>query len=200
MKLHNTILYPLLLSTSILSANSLHIESLGVNVGTASIKATQHNTSGTIILPKQPEKSFLSAEVYALVDGIFDDKNKKLTLNYIYSTNSDIAEHNILIGINQYYTYKKYDFYVGGLAGISRLKWKYNPLNNAKDTDYYSTSFTAGLQAGMEYPLTNKLLIGLNTKYLYSRHKANLNPSTGVSANLTHYNFFDFGVGLRYKF
>lgn len=199
MKLYN-IIYPLILSTSMLTANSLHLNSVGVSIGTASIKANQYNNQGTITLSSQPKKDFFNAEIYALLDGVFNDTTKKLVANYIYSTNSDIAEHNLLLGVNKYYEYKKYDLYVGVLAGISRLKWKYNPLNSSENTDYYSTSFTSGLQAGIEYPIDNKFLIGVNAKYLYSKHKANLNPSTGVSGEITHHNYFSWNIGFRYKF
>jgi len=200
MKIKNTILYPLLLTSSLLFAEALHVESVGVNVGVASIEAKQSNTSGTITLAHQPDESFASAELYALIDGVFEDKSKKITTNYIYSSNSDIQEHNLLLGVNKYYEYKKYNLYAGALAGISRLKWKYNPINNAKDKDFYSTSFTAGVQGGVEYPLSNTLLIGINAKYLYSGHKANLNPSTGVSGDIKHHNLFALNLGVRVSF
>ncbi|MDD2699567.1 MAG: hypothetical protein PHF17_12335, partial [Arcobacteraceae bacterium] len=80
------------------------------------------------------------------------------------------------------------------------LKWKYNPLNNSKSNDYTSTSLVGGIQAGIEYKLSNSLAFNLNTKALYHNYDAKLNPNNTATAVISHNTTTLIAVGMKYSF
>lgn len=184
-----------LLSTNLVASS---LNSIGINVAQSHSNAHQTNHNGTITLGNEPDETFTSYELYGtLKKDIF---NMKPTLSYTYSSNDDLKHQYLLVGLTKYYKLTKASLYAGLLGGYGELKYKYNPLNTSKDNDYTANSFLGGIQAGIEYPITNSLAFNLNTKALYHNYDAQLNPNNTASAEISHNTTTLIGVGLGYRF
>jgi len=184
------------LASSSLVASSL--DSIGINVGVAHSNFHQTNQNGTITLGNEPDETFNSCEIYGTLKK--ELLNMKPTLSYTYSSNDDLKHQYILVGLTKYYKLTKASLYAGLLGGYGQMKYKYNPLNNSKSNDYSATSFIGGIQAGIEYPITNSIAFNLNTKALYHNYDAKLNPNNTAIAEISHNTTTSFGIGLKYSF
>ena len=186
------------LGTSSLIASDISLDSIGINVGVANSNFHQTNQNGTIILGNEPEETFSSYELYGTLKQ--ELLNMKPTLSYTYSSNDELKHQYLLVGLTKYYKLTKASLYAGLLGGYGELRWKYNPLNNSKSNDYTSTSLLGGIQAGIEYPITNSLAFNLNTKALYHNYDAQLNPNNIATAELSHNTTTSIAVGMKYSF
>ena len=63
------------LITPLLYAQGIELDSVGVNAGCMQISAEKSDKVGTVTLKSTPDESFLQAEIYALVRGIFKEKS-----------------------------------------------------------------------------------------------------------------------------
>jgi hypothetical protein len=189
-------LITLSLITSSLVASSL--DSIGINVGVANSNSHQTNHNGIITLGNEPDESFNSYEIYGTLKK--ELLNMKPTLSYTYSSNDELKHQYLLVGLTKYYKLTKASLYAGLLGGYGELQYKYNPLNNSKSNDYTSTSLLAGIQVGIEYPITNSLDFNLNTKALYHNYDAQLNPNNTATAELSHNTTKSIAVGMKYSF
>jgi len=194
-----------LLATSTLVASDISINSIGLNIGTSNSSYTQTNHSGSIILGNEPNKSFNTIEAYATlnpISNICKEYNMKPYISYTYSTNTDLKHRYLLTGVNKYYKLKdtKVKLNTGLAVGYGQINWKYDPLNNSKDTNVDANSFIAAIQLGLNYPLNKKFSIGLNSKYLIHNYETNLNPSVGVSSTIKHKNTISVMFGVEYGF
>ncbi len=106
----------------------------------------------------------------------------------------------LLVGVNKYFEYDKYDLYLGLLAGAGMLTWSYNPLHHTLEESMTSDSLVVALQAGAEYDLTEKLHLGLNTKYYLHDYSALLQSTSSTSAEISHPHALSMSLGLRYSF
>jgi hypothetical protein len=189
-------LITLSLITSSLVASSL--DSIGINVGVANSNSHQTNHNGIITLGNEPDESFNSYEIYGTLKK--ELLHMKPYLSYTYSSNDELKHQYLLVGLTKYYKLTKASLYAGLLGGYGELRWKYNPLNNSKSNDYTSTSLLAGIQVGIEYPITNSLAFNLNTKALYHNYDAQLNPNNTATAELSHNTTKSIAVGMKYSF
>jgi len=199
MKVINKII-PSLLVVSSLVYSDIGVDSIGINVGYEKMNNKQLDKRGSITLPTSLDESFTQVELYTLIGGVFDDDSWKPTINYIYATNDDFENDILAIGINKYMTFGEFDIYGGLLGGMGRLMWERNPINNAKDIDYKSSSFVAIAQAGAEYEITKQLLVGLHAKYYLNNYNADLQPTNTTQTTITHDNGYSLSVGLRFRF
>lgn len=191
-------LIALSLASSSILASDISLDSIGINVGVAHSNFHQTNQHGTIILGNEPDETFNSYELYGTLKQ--DILNMKPTLSYTYSLNDDLKHQYLLVGLTKYYKLTKASLYAGLLGGYGEMKWRYNPLNNSKENDYTSSSLIGGIQAGIEYPITNSIALNLNTKALYHNYDAQLNPNNTATAELSHNTTTSFGMGLKYSF
>ena len=179
-----------LASSSLLASDN----SIGINIGSSHTNYHQSNQTGTITLGNTPDETFNSYEIYTILKQ--NISGMKPYLSYTYSSNDDLKHQYGLVGLNKYYKY----LYAGILAGYGELKYKYNPLNSSKENDYRAHSFIGGIQAGIEYKLSNSLAFNLNTKALYHDYDTNLNPNNTAIATISHNTTTSFGIGLKYSF
>jgi hypothetical protein len=186
------------LATSSLYASDLNIESLGINIGMSNSNYSQKDHQGSITLGNTPDEQFSSYEIYTLLNK--DILGMKPYISYTYSINDDLKHQYILVGLNKYYTHDKIDLYAGILLGYGELKYRYNPLNNAQNTNIDANSIVAGLQLGAQYPITNKYSVTLNTKYLVHDYQTQLKPSSSSHSTLEHKSTSVISVGLNYSF
>ena len=187
---------------SMLLGSDISVNSVGINLGKSHSSYDQENLSGNIILGKTPDESFDSIEVYMTVNNLFERNDIKPYLSYNYSKNDDLKHQYVLLGLNKYYNPKdtKSVLYAGVLGGYGELRWKYDPLNSSKNTNVDAASFMAGIQLGMNYPLSSNVSLGLNGKYLFHDYETKLNPSTGVFSKINHEDTSVISLGLEYKF
>jgi hypothetical protein len=184
-----------LLSTNLVASS---LDSIGINVGVAHSNFHQTNQNGTIILGNEPDETFNSYEFYGTLKQELLNMNP--TLSYTYSSNDDLKHQYLLVGLTKYYKLEKARLYAGLLGGYGELKYKYNPLNNSKENDYTANSLVGGIQAGLEYPISQTVAFNINTKVLYHNYDAKLNPNNTATAELSHNTTTLIGVGLGYKF
>lgn len=198
MKYFTKSLIALSLASSSLLASDISLDSIGINVAQSHSNFHQTNQNGTVTLGNEPDETFNSYEIYGILKKeLF---NMKPTLSYTYSSNTDLKHQYLLVGLTKYYKLTKASLYAGLLGGYGELKWKYNPLNNSKSNDYTSTSLVGGIQAGIEYKLSNSLAFNLNTKALYHDYDAKLNPNNTTTTTISHNATTLVGVGLKYSF
>lgn len=186
-----------LLVTSFALASDIAVDSLGLNIGTSNSSYSQTNNSGTIVLGNEPDKSFNSYEFYATLKN--DIYGMKPYVSYTYSNNSDLKHQYLLAGLNKYYQYKKITLYAGVVGGYGQLDWKYDPLNNSQKKIEDTNSFIAGIQVGVEYPLSNKFAVSLNSKYLIHDYETDL-KTTNATSTIKHDSSFLVSIGVKYSF
>ena len=202
MSTKNTLTKILLASTltaSILSANSTNdvsFESLGLNLGYAYMP---YNHSGNT--PDEGfKKNFTSVELYTIIDNLFEDNSYKPTINYVFNSNSDFHNHTLLLGVNKYFYNDGYDLYLGGLLGFGQLRWKTDTLFPNSQNDYESTSFTGGVQAGVEIPMSKHWALGLNSKFLLHSYNMGIAETFNTSSSYKHPYTASISIGLKYFF
>lgn len=197
MRLINKLLASMLLVSSIIYAGDINLDSIGANIGCTKMDVKQIDEIGSITLAKDPDDKMRQIELYALLGGVFEDSSIKPTLNFIHSWNNDLSTNSVLIGVNKYYMFDKYNLYAGILGGVGRLKWNYNPINNTKETDYGASSLVGVIQLGVEYPLNDKIFLNVNTKYMLHNYSTELQPVNSVHSELIHNHSCLLSVGLR---
>ncbi len=192
------------LTTALLLATSANagvgVDSVGVNLGYMDITSQQNDKVGSITGVTMPDGQMQQAEFYILIDGVFDDKSWKPTINYMYAQNSDLTNNMLMIGLNKYFFFDNFNLYGGVLAGTGQIKWQYNPINSTIDNDYKVTSWVGVVQAGVEYPITQNLALGLNTKYYINDYDTVLIPSAGAESEITQSHAYSLAIGLRFSF
>ena len=188
-----------LLTSSLMFASEVSIDSVGLNIGKANSDYSQRNSSGSITLGNNPDKTFNTFELFSTLTGL-EKYDMKPYISYTYSSNEELKHQYLLLGLNKYYKIKKVDFYAGILLGYGELKYKYNPLNNTKENDFNSSSIIGGIQAGIEYPFNNNLSLNINTKYLGHNYETILAPNSTTSAELKHHSTSSLSIGLKYSF
>ena len=194
------IIVSFLLASTLVNAQSIHIDSVGVNLGLASMPTNQVDKSGALILDKSPDEQYYHTEFYTLVGGVFNDTSYKPTINAIANTNNDFNNYVLLVGVNKYFEFEKYDLYLGLLAGAGSQNWNYNPLHSTQIQNKSSSSLVGAIQVGAEYDLSNKLHLGLNTKYYAHNYKAVLESTNKTSSEINHNYSYSLSIGLRYSF
>ncbi len=199
MKIIKRIIPSLLVASSIVYADVI-IDSIGVNLGYAKMNNKQTDKQGSVTLASPLDESFRHLELYTLIGGVFDDENWKPTINYLYATNNEFENSILAIGLNRYLVMGEFNIYGGVLAGMGKMVWKRNPINNAKDVDYQGSSFVAIAQVGAEYGITKKLLVGLHTKYYLNDYEALLEPTNTTQTTITHDYGYSISLGVRYRF
>lgn len=187
---------------SSLYASDISFDTLGINLGKSHMSYGQEDNNGAIILGTEPDKSFNSIELFTTLKGICTNDSRKPYISYTYSKNDDLKHQYFLIGLNQYYTPvpTKLNLYAGVLAGYGQLTWKYDPLNSSQNEEKNANSFLGGVQLGISYSLTQSFSLGLNSKYLLSDYKTDLDPSSSVSSTIKHDRLSSLALSLEYSF
>jgi hypothetical protein len=180
-------------------AATFGIDRIGLSVGLSKLYDKKTN----IIFPyTEPKERFDAYELFTTFNGICDDENTKPYLSYTYTTNSDFKEQHLLVGINRYFqTPHDAELYAGVVVGYGELKWKYNPIGS-QDNDFTATSWMGGVQAGLEYAITDSFALHLNTKALMHNYEAILDPNTQDNSfgTLEHQYSVSGFVGVVVKF
>jgi len=203
MNTFKTLIFMALLSSSSLLANNLSFSSVGLALGTSYNDYEKTNHQGSITLGNTPDKDFRTYELYATLNPVLalsKKYNMKPYLSYTYSKNDDFKNQYLLLGMNKYYSHKVLDLYAGLVLGYGQLNWKYDPVNNAKNTNVDANSFISGLQLGLDYPLDTKFSFSVNTKYLLHNYKTKLDPFDGVSSSIEHTSTLSLSLGFKYSF
>lgn len=179
----------LIASTTLLSQDKdIEFESIGINTGYSKLYYTSENMD-----VDKPKTNLYNIELYTVVHNIFDNNTLKATFNYIYTQNDDIKTNSFLGGLNRYDNFDNFTLYSGLLVGYSQLDW-----NHTTTKEYESKGFIGGIQAGLEFSLTNSWKFNINTKYLLNNHTIDLSPQ--YSAKLTHTGSFLLAFGVQYLF
>jgi len=190
----------LLLASYMLQAKEDNRNSIGINLGYKYMPTSQDDKKGTITLANEPDESYLHGEAYIMLGGVLADASLKPSINYMISNNSEFTENLLMVGVNKFYEYKGYDLYAGLLLGVGQQEWTYNPINSTKDTDYTTTSIVGAVQGSIEYPLTKKLSLALNSKVYVHNYSTQLEPRATEEAEINHNVSMSVAVGLRYSF
>lgn len=188
-------------ASSLVASDSI-VDTIGLNIGASHSSYNQTNHTG--VVPNiNSDKSFNAYEIYTTLNPISDickKYNMKPYISYTYSTNSDLKHQYLLAGVNKYYNHNSFELYAGVLGGYGQIDWKYDPLYSSKDTNVDANSFIGGLQIGMNYLLTDKLSLGINSKYLIHNYQTNLKPSNGVYSTIEHDSTASVSFGVGYSF
>jgi len=178
------------------STNDVSFESLGLNLGYAYMP---YDHSGNT--PDEGfKKNFLNIELYTIVDNLFEDNSYKPTINYVFNSNSDFNNHTLLLGINKYFYNDDYNLYLGGLVGYGQLRWKTGTLFPNSQNDFQSTSFSGGVQAGIEIPMSKHWAFGLNSKFLLHSYNMKIEDTFNTSSSYKHPFTASISIGLKYFF
>lgn len=155
---------------------------------------TKKDISGSIQIDDLDDNGYL----YELAIGYRLSKEVFTTLNYQYSKLDEIEFDDYYVTLN-YQFLEKLKPYVGILLGKSYLRWKEDPLLVSKKKDRTSGSFIYGVQAGLEYTLSNNL--SFVSKFIYSRtnHGTNLH-SNNAKSYIDHDSKSQLLLGLRFVF
>ena len=196
----NKIIVSLLLASTLVNAQSIHIDSVGANIGLASMPITQVDKRGSVVLDRTPDEQYFHTELYTLIGGVFDDTSYKPTVNAIANINNDFNNYTLLVGVNKYFEYEKYDLYLGLLAGAGMQRWNYNPIKHTQVEDKSSDSLVGAIQVGAEYDLSDKLHLGVNSKYYIHSYTAALEATSTTYTELNHDYSYSLSFGLRYSF
>lgn len=193
-----------LLASSTLLASESIVNSVGLNLGKSYTSTDQKDKSGSIILGDNPDQSFNSLELYLTLNPILDMckvYNMKPYISLTHSRNSDLKHQYLLVGVNKYYTPSTMplELYAGVLGGYGQMDWRYDPLNNSSSKNVDANSFIGGLQLGANYPINEKLSLGLNSKYLLHNYETNL-KTTNATATIEHDSTASVSLGLEYRF
>ncbi len=199
MKILKRIIPSVLVASSLLYSD-IGVDSVGINIGYLQMSCEKEDKQGSITLPRELDESYKSAELYALIGEVFSDASIKPTINYIYSFNDDFKNNILAVGINKYMPFDKFDIYGGLLVGYGMLEWENNPIGNAVDSDYKASSFVGIAQAGAEYKITKKILIGLHAKYYLNNYEATIEPTNTTQTTISHDSAYSLSLGLRYRF
>ncbi len=186
-----------LIYASVVSANSINIESIGTNIGYSYIN---YNEEGNIKEINRPSQDFLNLELYLTIGNLFDDKTLVPSIHYLYNRNSDIDIHTLLFGLNKCFAFENFNLYTGIVAGYGTLLWKDNPIKYTTTNDFSSNSLVGGLQFGSEFPITEQLKFNLNLKYLLHDYKIDLKPLPNYSSALSHPTTASISLGFRWFF
>lgn len=201
-RLIKTIALSTILASSTLLANDSLINQMGINLGKSSTDFSQKDKTGSISLGNNPDKSFNSIEVFTILNPLTDickEYNMKPYASYTYSSNSELKHQYLLVGVNKYYKPSKLpvELYAGVVVGYGQIDWKYKPLSTDNNVD--ANSLIGGVQAGLNYPLNEKLSLNVNSKYLIHDYKTNLKTSNAQST-IEHDSTATISMGLVYKF
>lgn len=194
------ILLTTFIGSSLLLAQDISIDRLGLNLGVSNLDYTQKDHQGSIVLGNEPDKRFNSLEVYTTLNGVFERTDLKPYISYTYSQNDELKNQYLLLGLNKYYKKENYNLYAGILGGYGQLQWQYNPLNSTTDNKYEANSYLLGIQGGLEYPFNEKVSLGVNSKYLYNNYKTHLYPTGSTYSTIEHKPLLSISLGLSYKF
>jgi hypothetical protein len=190
-------------SSSLLASQSI-INSVGLNLGKSHTSADQKDKSGTILLANNPEQSFNSLELYLTLNPILDmckEYDMRPYISLTHSRNSELKHQYLLVGINKYYTQSTLplELYTGVVGGYGQIDWRYDPLNNSTRKNVDANSFIAGIQIGANYPINEKLSLGINGKYLLHNYETNL-KTTNATATIEQDATATISLGLEYSF
>ena len=171
-------------SLSMLYADDIAIESIGLNTGYSKIFYSSEHLDVT-----KPTTNLYNIELYTIIENIFDTDTIRTTLNYIHNKSNDLSDNNFLVGLNRYDEFDNFTFYSGFLLGYSQLKYQ---------KEYSVSGLTAGVQIGTEFSFTDRWKLNINAKYLVSNYTLNLAPEH--TAKFTHTGTLSTSIGLKYLF
>lgn len=197
MKVKNKLILLSVFSSTLLA--DITIDSLGIGYSKAISDYKQENKVNSVDLGNKPDKNYDSFEIFSTYKNVFENNTLKPYLSYSYSLNDEFKHQYLLFGVNKYYKQNSFDIYAGLLGGFGQLKWDYNPVG-ARNVDSKASSFILGLQAGVDFPLTNKWSLGVNTKYLIHDYETKIEPNNTSKALITHDDTITLGLNLSYKF
>jgi hypothetical protein len=169
---------------------------IGFNLGYADMP---YEHEGNIADVKSDNR-LINTEVYATFGNIFSNKNVRPTLSYIHNSNSDFKNNTLLAGVNLYIPFEQVTLYTGFLAGYGELAWDDKHISGTTKNDMKSGSAVAGLQLGMELPISDSLSFNVNAKYLMHTYDMEVFISSSSSARYSHTGTSSLSVGLKYSF
>ena len=169
---------------------------VGATLGYAQQSVEQEDKLGSIILGNELDESGYNFELglgYDISDSV------AVSLNYQRVILDDTFSNNIYLGAEyQFGAYKDITPYLGVNLGYSQLQWSKKPLNT-KENNYISTSWLAGVNLGLSYPITKNMdFIGKYTFNL-TDHKTLLESGSAKSELLHNYSH-NFNIGVRIYF
>ncbi len=191
---------PLLLLSSCIHAESISIDSIGLNIGQSSTNITQNDYAGSVVLGHEPDDTYTQVELFANVNGIMENSSIKPTVQISYAENDDFTNLSLMVGLNQYFDYDSYTLYVGALVGVGKLKWQYNPLVSTDTEEYSAYSPVGAVQVGAEYKITETILLGANAKYSVYGYETSLKTNSETYTEIRHSNSPSVSISLRYLF
>ena len=194
MKRFKLILLTIFLISSLYSNDVLERTFLDISTGYSNAPYTKNDKTGNISINQLDKNGYL----YDLAIGYRINESVFTTLNYQYSKFKQIDYDDYYITLNYQFDYSL-NPYLGILLGKSYLHWNKDPLNSSTIKDINSGSFIYGVQAGLEYKISNN--ISFLPKILYTRldHGTNL-ISLPASSYLEHKNRYQILFGLRFWF
>jgi len=186
------------LSSSLSYADKPSIDSIGVNIGYSKM-VENFSTTGSI-KNLEPNNNFTSAEIYMMLRDVFPDSTYRPTLNYIYSTNSNLTNQSLLIGLNKYFIRKNSSLYLGLLAGYGELKWDKSYIDSTLKNDLIANSIVYGAQVGLDAPVSEHISLNINVKYLLHDYTMDVEYTPTNTASYDHKSTTNISVGLKYSF
>jgi len=128
---------------------------------------------------------------YSLEAGYFIDDNIFTTITYLNSFTTDISLDNLYLTLNyQYNIFKKTDIYLGGLFGVSLLRFE-----QSLEADN-STSLAVGWQTGIKYNIYNSLDLFLAYEGIKIDHNVDIKTTEYIKLTYIH----NLNFGLIYRF
>ena len=192
-KTFNASIIASILALSTYATAEVNINKVGLNLGLSSMDYEEY---GILHENTLPSKQDLSTELYMLIDGLVDSDSKyKVYTGYMHGSNDDLSNDLLLVGVNRHFKTGSVEPYLGAVVGYGISNWKIAPvITSFQDTT--ATSFVGGLQAGVEYPITKKLDLGIHSKLIWNEYETFVNSSKALTHNLST----NVSFGLSYSF
>lgn len=163
------IVLTLFLSTSLYSSDILENTFIDISIGLSHSPYSKKDITGNIAIDSLDENGYL----YDLAIGYRFNNNIFTTLNYQYTKLNEIDFDEYYVTLNYQFDYK-FNPYIGALVGKSFLHWNKDPLNSSQNIDWASGSFMYGVQAGLQYGISDKISFIPKLMYIRTDHGTNL--------------------------
>jgi len=150
-------------------------------------------TVGSLALDNKPTKRAMN---YSIDIGYYLDTSIFISLNYQYTSSSDIIFNSLFSTIN----YQVNNFYMGFILGSNIMKWKKYPINTISTKDNGS-SILNGIQVGFKYKILQNIDLFILYKYINMKYRTLIKTDTLKDISIVeHLGEQDLNFGIKYDF
>lgn len=169
---------------------------VGISVGLSSLGLEEDTVNGSLPLGINLKKSGAS---YGAEGGYNINDNLFATLNYQYSSLTNIGFHDIFTSLNYKFDTKKgFSPYVGALLDYNIKEWKNHPFDTLSVSDK-ANQVAGGFQVGSNYSIAEDISVFALYRYIHLNYTTTITDSTNTK-EIKYNHEQNFNIGLKYSF